>query len=470
MRSTSCSSACPISTGWPKRQKIGGNCDEPAAPLQLNSFANRPRFDDRRLRCASSACRRGIAFRRQDRCRSRPRDARCCGAQRSPIPLAIDLAEKAVAKNPDDAGFRALLGNTYFAGGRFRSAEAAYKDSLTIYPKQPQVVLKLALVQIALGKNDEASTTSTPDARCSTLPIMAWRSRLPAAPIEAIAVLDPAAREPGADATVRQNLALAHALRGDWAEAKTIAAQDVPAGQLDARMQQWMQLASPKHAAHQVAALVGVTPAASDAGQPVQLALNKGDTAPRRGCSGGRTCRSQAAQVAPEFQSLVKPAFVATAAPSRFLLRSLPLLRLRRRRTSAPLPRSPRRRSTKAKSVLAYGDAHTSPAPKLAQAAPRGCDCSPWQFLDGGPARCLWLARPRARCLEQGRAQIWRAQGLSPMSARFASAKGTFYRLSVRGFSGMNEANALCNSLRRRAAAASSATSPATRRCNIAMR
>jgi hypothetical protein len=36
-----------------------------------------------------------------------------------------------------------------------------------------------------------------------------------------------------------------------------------------------------------------------------------------------------------------------------------------------------------------------------------------------------------------------------PMSARFASPRGTFYRLSVRGFSSVGEANALCNSLRR---------------------
>ena len=57
-----------------------------------------------------------------------------------------------------------------------------------------------------------------------------------------------------------------------------IASQDVPAGQLDGRIQQWMKLASPKSAADQVASLVGVTPAASDAGQPVQLALNKTDT------------------------------------------------------------------------------------------------------------------------------------------------------------------------------------------------
>ena len=36
-----------------------------------------------------------------------------------------------------------------------------------------------------------------------------------------------------------------------------------------------------------------------------------------------------------------------------------------------------------------------------------------------------------------------------PMSARFASPKGTFYRLSVQGFNNLGEANSLCNSLRR---------------------
>jgi cell division septation protein DedD len=36
----------------------------------------------------------------------------------------------------------------------------------------------------------------------------------------------------------------------------------------------------------------------------------------------------------------------------------------------------------------------------------------------------------------------------TPMSARFASAKGTFYRLSVKGFGSVGEAAALCSSVR----------------------
>src|SRR3954447_15977884 len=152
------------------------------------------------------------------------------------IPTAIDFAERAVAKTPDDAGFRALLGNAYFAAGRFASAEAAYKDALTIYSNQPEVVLKLALVETALGKKDQA--VAFLQAAHSVLDASNYGLALALAgrPDEAIPVLETAARQRGADATVRQNLALAHALAGDWTEARTIAAQDVPANKLDARI------------------------------------------------------------------------------------------------------------------------------------------------------------------------------------------------------------------------------------------
>jgi hypothetical protein len=40
-------------------------------------------------------------------------------------------------------------------------------------------------------------------------------------------------------------------------------------------------------------------------------------------------------------------------------------------------------------------------------------------------------------------------QGYTPVSMRFASGRGTFYRLSVKGFGSVNEAVALCLSLRR---------------------
>src|SRR3954447_23578349 len=194
------------------------------------------------------------------------------------VPAAIGFAERAVAKTPNDAGFRALLGNAYFAGGRFQSAEAAYKDALTLYSNQPQVVLKLALVEVALGKNGEALSFLEAARDVLDPADYGLAVALAGRPADALPVLETAARAPGADARVRQNLALALALAGDWTNARTVAAQDVPADQVDARIHQWMQLASPKKPSDQVAALVGVTPAAVDPGQPTQLALNKTDT------------------------------------------------------------------------------------------------------------------------------------------------------------------------------------------------
>src|SRR2546430_1178732 len=226
--------------------------------------------------------------------------------------MAIDFAERAVAKTPKDASYRALLGNAYFAGGRFHSAEQAYRDALTINSNQPQVVLKLALVEIAQGKNQEAVEFLNAGRGVLDASDYGLALALAGRPAEAIAVLDPAAREQGADATVRQNLALAHALAGDWSEARTIAAQDVPAGQLDSRIHQWMQLATPGHASDQVAALVGVTPAAVDAGQPVQLALNQTESQQAQ----ARPAPAPAPRKVAETSFAPKPVFAETVAPA----------------------------------------------------------------------------------------------------------------------------------------------------------
>ena len=52
------------------------------------------------------------------------------------------------------------------------------------------------------------------------------------------------------------------ALAGDWLASRTIAAQDLPADQLDGRIDQWMALAKPGRTGAQVAAFIGVAPAA----------------------------------------------------------------------------------------------------------------------------------------------------------------------------------------------------------------
>src|SRR5436190_10954527 len=158
---------------------------------------------------------------------------------------AVQFGERAVANSPKDAGFRSLLANAYFASGRFASAEAAYQDSLSLVPNQPQLVLKLALVTIAQGKNAEA--VALLDAARDYLDPSDYGLALALAgqPDTAVAVLEQAARAVGADARVRQNLALAHALQGDWVNARIVAAQDISPDQVDARVQQWMTFAKP---------------------------------------------------------------------------------------------------------------------------------------------------------------------------------------------------------------------------------
>ena len=115
-------------------------------------------------------------------------------------PVAIDFAERAVARTPNDAGFRTLLGNAYFAGGRFASAESAFKDSLAIEASQPQVVLKLVLVEIAQGKCTDA--VGFLDANRTLLDIGNYGLALALAgqTDEAIKALELAARAQGADA------------------------------------------------------------------------------------------------------------------------------------------------------------------------------------------------------------------------------------------------------------------------------
>jgi D-alanyl-D-alanine carboxypeptidase len=216
------------------------------------------------------------------------------------LATAVELAERAVENTPNDAGFRSLLGNIYFASGRFASAETAYRDSLTLIPGQPELIMKLALVQIAQGKNSEALSVLAATQDMLDPANFGLAVALAGRPDDAVATLNQVARMPGADARVRQNLALAYGLSGDWTMARTVAAQDVPPDQLDSRVEQWMAMATPARPSDQVAALTGVTPAA-DPGQPQRLALNRRARARQRrsagsgsGAGGGSACRAAA--------------------------------------------------------------------------------------------------------------------------------------------------------------------------------
>ena len=377
------------------------------------------------------------------------------------LQTAVSLAERAVGNSPRDAGFRALLGNCYLASGRFASAEAAYRDSLSLVASQPQVILKLALVQIAEGKNEEAKgllamAQSVLDPADTGLALA-----LAGDPQSAVAVLEPAARAIGADARVRQNLALAYAFAGDWERARTVAAQDVPGDQLDGRIQQWMALAKPARASDQVAAFIGIHPAAGDPGQPVRLALNKDEAIRQAAVQPVEVPQAPAAEPSPVATvglppaPAAEPVAVAAAEP-----------------VPAPLPEPVAEPIAAPMAVAAYEPAPVAiaeaPAPAIRQARPALSPAAvrladPVAKLrraalsgpNAGKSRAVvqlgaFSSRERiAVAWSKATSQYSVLRGYTPVSARFDSAKGTVYRLSVKGFESDRQAKLLCESLKR---------------------
>ena len=366
---------------------------------------------------------------------------------------AISLAERAVANSPTDAGFRALLGNCYFAAGRFVSAESAYRDSLTLLSNQPQVVLKLALVSAAQGKNGQA--VAFLDAAKDVLDPADYGLALTLAgqPQQAAELLQQAAQQVGADSRVRQNLALALAFSGDWTGARSVAAQDVPGDQLDARIQQWMQLAKPARVADQVASLTGITPAALDPGQPIRLALKDPKTRLAINAPIAPVAEPAPVEVAEIAPVAVAPREIAEAAPA------VPVV---------PAPTAAEQEEAYV-APIAIAQAPVLMPKRTARAAAPRPSLSP-RAATLTDARALYrrvaLKNPvSSRAVVQlgayaSRASVGAAwsrvsarfamlRGYSPVAARYDGERGTVYRLSVHGFGSSNQAQTLCGSLKR---------------------
>lgn len=371
------------------------------------------------------------------------------------IATATSLAERAVEHSPTDAGFRALLGNCYLAAGRFGSAEQAFSDSLSLVQNQPQIVLKLALTQIALGRGDNAakliaSAASMIDASDAGLALA-----LAGHPNEAIAVLEPAARDTGADARVRQNLALAYAFAGNWDSARVIAGQDVPGDQIDARMKDWMKLASPAQPMTKIAGFLGITPAASDAGQPTRLALVKlaptieqADAAPM-----AMPAPIEAAAPAPVAApvAIAAPVEIAAAAPIAVaapIAAPVAIPAAREFPLAPPAPVQPPRHAL----LHVARPALTPTAVRLTQSVRELHRAA--LSMSGSSRTVVQLGAysTRARVTaawSHAAVKFGALRNFQPVTARFDGPQGTVYRLAVHGFGNGREALSLCNSLKR---------------------
>jgi len=185
---------------------------------------------------------------------------------------AVAKAEQAVLASPRDAATRSALGNAYLSAGRFGSAAQSLNDALELGDDSVATVLALALAETARGNQPAALALLRTYGDSIPVSDLGLAYALAGDSGRGAQLLADAMRGGDASSKTRQNLAYALALNGQWAEAKVMVAQDVPADQVNPRIVEWVRLARPDAVYLRVAALLGVTPSA-DSGQPQQLAL-----------------------------------------------------------------------------------------------------------------------------------------------------------------------------------------------------
>lgn len=185
---------------------------------------------------------------------------------------AVRHAEAAVAGDPLNADYRAMLGAAYLSGGRFMAAATSFEDALDLGQEDARTVLSYALAKTAIGDGrvavaalDEARGQLEASDYGLALALAGQAERGVQVLINAVRTQDPTPK-------LRQNLAYAYALSGNWRAARVMASEDVPAGEVDARMTQWAATAAPEQFQQRVAGLLKVR-ASDDNGQPASLAL-----------------------------------------------------------------------------------------------------------------------------------------------------------------------------------------------------
>jgi Flp pilus assembly protein TadD len=367
--------------------------------------------------------------------------------------LAVTLAEAAVAYDPKNGEYRKLLGETYLFAGRFVSAAQALGEALTLDPANGRTALNLALAQIANGEWTTARETL--ETHAATIPASdrGLAFALAGDPATAVELLSDAARQPGADAKTRQNLALSLALAGQWQQAKAVAAVDLPADQVDARIMQWASFSRPQNAYDQVAALLNVTPIA-DRGQPERLALARWMSvavaaqqvaSPVDNFMPGATAVDTAAATAePAPAEVGSVAAVEIAAPAVTASGGTQIVFAERKEVVQAVP-APVATPVRVAAVKPAAEIKTAGSARVLKAEPATFTQSNGQWFvqlgaydSAGVAREAW-----------GRAvkRVPALQGLTPSSASVTTKVGAFERLAVGGLS-RADATALCGKVR----------------------
>jgi Flp pilus assembly protein TadD len=385
--------------------------------------------------------------------------------QKGEYAKGLGFAERAVELSPRDVGYRMILADLYLKNGRFQSAEATFADVQQLDPGNARASFSIALARIALGRPAGAVAELDRLAETASPADIGLAYALAGEVGRAIELLEPAARAPGATSRTRQNLALSYALAGDWEKARVTAAQDLSPADLGARLQQWASLAQPGGGAIQVAALLGVTPAAADSGQPVRLAL-KAETATTAFAAAGplpEPAPETVAATAPALalaEAAPEPAPVAApqAEPVQIATGELPQWVSERAAAEAAAPEAAEEtRPLYAEAVQALVTplpSATAPARTIEPLAPRfEAPRRPARAAQSGPGRfAVQLgAYSSSSSVERAWAQMLKRFGfadLTPLSTTVkVPGRGTLHRLSVAGFASREAAGRTCRSI-----------------------
>lgn len=190
---------------------------------------------------------------------------------------AVRLSELAVAANPSAPLARVTLARSYVAAGRFDAAVSAWNDVIAVAPANEAAHLGRALALLASGQTSSAVAML---ARLDPNDDVGLALALASDP-RGIAMLSTAAQAPNATGRTRQNLALAYAIAGEWTQARAVAATDVPASAIPARLAEWSKIATARPS-QRVAILLGVQAAPVDFGRPSVLAPKRAAPQPAR--------------------------------------------------------------------------------------------------------------------------------------------------------------------------------------------
>lgn len=342
---------------------------------------------------------------------------------------SIEFSEAAVAAMPRDARYRVLLGEAYLAAGRFASAETSFMDALTLDPENSAAALKLALVEIAVGKKADALGTLADYRDKLSASDFGLASALAGDVEGAVTLLEATVRDGTADAKTRQNLALVYAMAGKWTNARVMAVQDLPPSEADARIIQWMGFVRPQAQHDQVAALLGVSPVA-DAGQPTRLALAPAEHPVAVAAAEVALPIAEPAPAvvavatpapAPAAESQA-PAFEINFAPRNAVVQAVPAAKL----TSRPLAARPK-----------IAKPASRPAPRTVEAGKFVVQLG--AYANAAVAEHSWKTV----------SSRYRLASYTPVSANAKVGGANFIRLSVGGFANRDEAIHVCTRIKK---------------------